>query len=65
MLLGKALIGVLFLEEKKGVIGSVTAIEMEKDLRKVARLELGWAKEAVMGLAWEMAKVKEMDLRLQ
>jgi hypothetical protein len=60
----KALIGVLFLEEKM-VIGSATAIEMEKDLRKVARLELGWAKETVMGLAWEMAKVKEMDLRLQ
>jgi hypothetical protein len=38
--------------------------ETEKDLRKVTRLKLGWAKETVMGLAWEMAKVKEMDLRL-
>jgi hypothetical protein len=64
VLLGKALIGVLFLEEKM-VIDSVTAIEMEEDLRKVAKLELGWLKETVMGWAWEMAKVKEMDLRLR
>jgi hypothetical protein len=61
--LGKALAAAPFLEEKM-VIDSVTEIEMEKDLRKGARLKLGWAKETGMGLAWEMAKVKEMDPRL-